>query len=32
MDLIVDEEEILFHKPPLEMVPDQFKFVTLRQR
>lgn len=31
IDLIVDEEEILFHKPPLEMVPDQFRFVSVVQ-
>jgi len=30
MNLVVEREDISFHKPPLEMVPDQFRFVALR--
>ena len=29
MNLVVEEEDISFHKPPLEMVPDQFRYVAL---
>ena len=28
-NLVVEEEDISFHKPPLEMVPDQFRYVAL---
>lgn len=30
-NLVVEEEDISFHKPPLEMVPDQFRFVSVAQ-
>ena len=29
-NLVVEEEDISFHKPPLEMVPDQFRYVALK--
>jgi cytochrome P450 len=31
MNLVVEKEDISFHKPPLEMVPDQFRFVSVVQ-
>jgi len=31
MNLVVEKEDISFHKPPLEMVPDQFRFVSVAQ-
>ena len=29
MNLVVEKDDISFHKPPLEMVPDQFRYVAL---
>jgi len=31
MNLVVEKDDISFHKPPLEMVPDQFRFVSVAQ-
>jgi cytochrome P450 len=31
MNLVIEREDILFHKPPLEMVPDQFRYVALNR-